>query len=244
MPAPKTTGAIEIPTLKMAETTVAVVGRTGLYINRMPAKAKRQLLIGGRKKTTAEKALIKHDPRAEYRDAMYVDKGWHAHSHVRFPAMAIKSAMGTAALMTPGIRKTDVARLVFMPDEHVPIFGQPRLRMGIMRSADINRTPDVRTRPYFAEWATVITIRYSTLALSELSILTLLNNAGTVAGIGDERQEKGKGSAGTFEVANAVPKHLLDRDAQWAAIETPEPYDLETAELLAEIDAEVAARAA
>ena len=46
---------------------------------------------------------------------MYVDKGWHPNSHVRFPAMALKSAMGTAALATPGIRKTDVSRLVFMP---------------------------------------------------------------------------------------------------------------------------------
>ena len=244
MTAPKKSEVISIPALKMEQVRVAIVGRTGLYINRMPAKAKRQLLIGGRKKTAAERLEVKHDPRAEFRDAMYVDKDWHEGSHVRFPAMALKSAMGTAALATPGIRKTDVSRLVFMPDEWIPIYGVPRLRMGIMRSADMNRTPDVRTRPYFEKWATEITIQFSKLALSKTSILTLLNNAGIIAGIGDERQEKGKGSAGTFEIANEVPKALLDAGAQWEAIEAAEPYDIETAELLAEIDREVAARAA
>lgn len=244
MPTQAKSAIIEIPRLEMKEVRVRLVGMTGLYINRMPAKAKRQLLIGGRKKTTAERAQIKHDPRAEYLDAMYVDEDWHPNSHIRFPAMAIKSAMGTAALATPGIRKTDVSRLVFMPHEWVPVFGVPRLRMTIMRSADIARTPDVRTRPWFEEWATEVTIRYSTLALSQKSILTLLNNAGIIAGIGDERQEKGKGSAGTFQIANEIPENLLDASAQLEAIRTPIPADLETAGLLQEIDAEVEARAA
>ncbi|MCY4318369.1 MAG: hypothetical protein OXE76_04095 [Alphaproteobacteria bacterium] len=240
--AKKAPDVISIPPLKMDEINVRLVGRTGLYINRMSAKARRQLLIGAQKKTLAERKLIKHDPRTEYRDAMYVDRGWHPRSHVRFPAMSIKAAMGTAALMTPGIRKTDVSRLVFIPDEYVPIYGIPRLRMTIMRSADINRTPDVRTRPYFAEWATEIRIQFAKLSLSKKEILTLLANAGTICGIGDERQEKGKGSAGTFAPANTIPDTLLDADAQWAAIKTPVPFDLESAELLAEFDAEVESR--
>ena len=243
MPKKQENEVITIPALEMKQITISLVGITGLFVNRMTAKAKRQLLIGGRPKTAAERAKIKHDPRAEFREAMFVDEGWHEHSHVRFPAMAIKNAMGTAALSTPGIRKTDVSRLVFMPAQHVPIFGIPALHMGVMRSADIKRTPDIRTRPYFPRWGTQVTIRYSTLVLSQQSILTLLNNAGTICGIGDERQEKGKGSAGTFEVANSIPAELLDRDTQWSAIENPQPYDAETAELLKAVDEEMAARA-
>ena len=41
-----------------------------------------------------------------------------------------------------------------------------------------------------------------------------------------------------------IPSELIDADAQWEAIENPVPADLETSELLAEIDAEVKARAA
>ena len=240
----KTAEVITIPKLEMGEVKVAIVGVTGLYINRMSAKAKRQLLIGGRKKTAAERTQIKHDPHAEFKEAMYVEKDWHPHSHIKFPAMALKRAMGTAALATPGIYKTDVERLVFIPEQHVPIFGVPRLRMNVMRSADKARTPDIRTRPWFEEWATEITIRFSTLALSQKSVLTLLNNAGTICGVGDERQEKGKGSAGTFEVADKLPEHLLDAKAQWDAIQTPVPADLESMELLAEIEQEVKDRAA
>ena len=234
--------SIQIEEIKTASLDVQIAGLTGLYINRMSAKAKRQLLIGGRKKSAAEKLAIKHDPFAEFRDAMYVDKGWHPHSHVRFPSMAFKNAMRTAALVTPGIKGTDVSRLVFLPEEYVPIFGIPRMRMNIMRSADIKRTPDVRTRPWFETWATAIRIRYSPLVLSQEAILTLLKNAGIVAGVGDSRQEKGKGSSGMFQPVNKIPTHLLDATAQWDAIHAPMAGDVETVELLAEYTEEVRSR--
>ena len=128
-----------------------------------------------------------------------------------FPAMALKSAMATAALVVAGIRKTDVQRLVYIPSEFVPIYGVPRVRMDIVRSADINKTPDVRTRAYFREWATEIEIEFVRPVLSTTSIMALLYNAGVVCGIGDFRQEKGKGSYGTFAPApdNTIPAELL-----------------------------------
>ena len=39
-----------------------MVGKTPLYFNSMSAKTKRDLLIGGGKKTAAEKKDIKHNP--------------------------------------------------------------------------------------------------------------------------------------------------------------------------------------
>lgn len=249
MPAKKSEATeIVVPTIRQTTVAVPIVGpaegTSGLYCHRMSAKAKRQLMIGGRKKSAAERLEIKHDPRVEFIDSMYLVENFHEFSHVAFPAMAFKQAMGTAALAVPGVRKTDVQRLVFMPDEYVPIYGIPRLRMDIARSSDINRTPDVRTRAYFDQWATQLTIRFSP-PLTSQAIVALLANAGLLCGVGDNRQEKGKGSYGTFKPVgeSEMPDALLDREAQWAAIESPEPANEETAALLAEFDNEVAARA-
>ena len=157
--------------------------------------------------------------------------------------MAIKSAMATAALAVAGIRKTDVQRLVFLPEEMVPIFGVPKLRMDFVRSADINRTPDVRTRAFFEKWATELTIRYAVPVLSQQAIIALLYNAGIMCGIGDFRQEKGKGSYGTFEpISKPVDAALLDADAQLEAIMNPVAANMETVELMAEFEAELVKR--
>lgn len=233
--------SIQVGRLKQESVTVTLLGTTGLYAHRMSAKAKRQLMLGGRKKTVAERAKIKHHPRDEFVDSMHIMENFHEHSHVAFPAMSIKAAMATAALHVPGITKTSIQRLVYLPDEMVPIFGIPKLRMDVVRSADAARTPDVRTRAYFQEWATQVTIRFARPELNRTAIVNLLENAGMICGIGDFRQEKGKGSYGTFTVINAedVPADLFDRDAQWAAIQEPQPANIESIELLEEYDAEV-----
>lgn len=221
-----------------------LLGSTGLFCHRMSAKAKQQLMLGGRKKTAAERLELKHDPRAEFRSSMHVIPGTFDDTDVVFPAMALKSAMATAALVVAGVKKTDVQRLIYLPEEMVPIYGVPRLRMDITRSADINRTPDVRTRAFFPEWATQVRVMFTRPQLSVNAVAALLQNAGLVCGIGDFRQEKGKGSFGTFSIvpSEALPESLLDIDAQRAAIETPQPANIESAELLAEFDAAVEAR--
>jgi len=71
--------------------------------------------------------------------------------------------------------------------------------------------------------------------------VSLLSNAGVVVGIGDFRQEKGRGSYGTFAVAG---DDLGDwqgywddvtqegRDVQQYALDNPEMADEETEELM------------
>ena len=146
--------AIEVKPINTEQKTFWLQGPAegdmpGLFVQRMSAKAKRDLLIGGKRKTATDKLKIKHDPVAEFLACMDIDPTAQDNTCVRFPAMAIKGAMGTAALVTEGLRKTDVQRLVYIPQETVPIYGIPALRMTVMRSADMNRTPDIRTRPYF-----------------------------------------------------------------------------------------------
>ena len=72
--------------------------------------------------------------------------------------------------------------------------------MAIVRSADMNRTPDVRTRAILPRWACQITISYAIPLLKEAQITNLLAAAGFTVGIGDYRQEKGKGSYGQYSL--------------------------------------------
>ena len=51
---------VEIHALKQGRITLRMIGQTPLYFNSMSAKSKRDLLIGGGKKTAAQKKEIKH----------------------------------------------------------------------------------------------------------------------------------------------------------------------------------------
>jgi hypothetical protein len=152
---------------------------------------------------------------------------------------AIKSAMCSAAIETAGLTKAGTQRLLFMPGDHVSLYGVPQLRMDIVRSADIARTPDVRSRAFLPLWGAELSIQYIIPQLAAQSVVTLLANAGLLIGVGDYRQEKGKGAFGSFRVVGSgddaewnelIANH--GREQQEAALENPEPADDESAELL------------
>jgi hypothetical protein len=75
--------------------------------------------------------------------------------------------------------------------------------------------------------------------LNATSIVTLLANGGLICGIGDYRQEKGKGSFGSYEVVSdaeqeAAYKKIVKyqgRSVQEAAMAAPEAADEDTQEL-------------
>lgn len=244
-------GTLHIDALKQGRVTLRLIGSTPLYFNAMSAKAKRSLLIGGGKKTAAEKRELKHDPEQEFRDSVY--RKPDGDTLLCFPAPGVKGAMATAALETPGVTKTSVQRLIFLPQQRIQVWGKPYLKMDVVRSADMNKTPDVRTRAFLPRWVAEVDIAYVTPTLSAHSIVSLLTNAGAIVGIGDFRQEKGRGSYGTFSVAG---DDLGDwqgywddvtaeaRDVQQSALDDPEMADDDTAELMAMLDEERQRRAA
>lgn len=247
---PTEPATLVIDALKQGRVTMRIIGSTPMYYNAMSVKAKRSLLIGGGKKTAAEKKEIKHDPETEFRDSVY--KTHTGPTLLAFPAAGIKNGMATAALVTDGVKKTDVQRLIFLPQEKISIWGKPYLRMDIVRSADMNRTPDIRTRAFLPRWCAEIDIAFVTPNLSVHSIASLINNAGLVSGLGDFRQEKGKGSYGTFRlVASEEDEALWDqittteaRETQQTALAEPETYDDDTRELWAMLRQERMRRAA
>lgn len=244
-------GTLHIDALKQGRVTLRMIGTTPLYFNAMSAKAKRTLLIGGGKKTAAEKKELKHDPEQEFRDSVYRQPG--GPTLLGFPAPGVKGAMATAALETPGVTKTSVQRLIFLPQQRVNIWGKPLLKMDVVRSADMNKTPDVRTRAFLPRWCAEVDIAFVTPTLSVHSVVSLLANAGVIVGIGDFRQEKGRGSYGTFAVAGDDLGDWSDywsdvtaegRAVQEAAMAEPEFADEETEELMAMLDDERLRRAA
>lgn len=244
------TTEIVIPPLMRGVTRIRIIGTTPLFQNRMTAKVKMGLLVGSKKKTAAEKVAIKHHPLAEYRDsAEIVDAGPTA---LGLRVVALKAAMCSAAIETPGVTKASTQRLLFMPGELAPLYGTPKLRMDVVRSADINRTPDIRSRCYLERWGAEVEVQHILPQLPVSSVITLACNAGVLIGVGDFRQEKGKGAFGTFRVITPdqqddewdelVANH--GRGAQEAALENPEYADRDTVDLMAFYQTEAARRAA
>jgi len=232
-------GTLQIDALKQGRVTLRMIGTTPLYFNAQSAKTKRSLLIGGSKKTAAERKELKHDPEQEYRDSIYRQPT--GGTLLCFPAPGVKGAMSTAALETPGVTKTSVYRLIFLPQQKINIWGKPFLKMDVVRSADMNRTPDVRTRAFLPRWCAEVDIAFVTPTLSTHAVVSLLQNAGVIVGIGDFRQEKGRGSYGTFAVSGTdmgdwqpVWDEITaeNREIQQAAMDAPECADQDTAELM------------
>jgi hypothetical protein len=241
---------ISVVPLRRATANLRIIGTTALFQNRMANKVKQGLLVGTKKKTRAERVEIKHDPQREYRDSMEVMQDGPTALGLR--VVAVKAAMCTAALETAGLTKSSTQRLIFMPGDLTALYGTPQLRLDVVRSADMNRTPDVRSRAYLPRWGAEVEIQFIVPQLSVTSVVTLLANAGILVGVGDFRQEKGKGAFGSFRVIgddqedaewdDLVKNHA--REAQLAAIREPEFADRDTADLMGFFEQEVGRRAA
>lgn len=243
--------ALQIDALKQGRVTLRMIGNTAMYFNAMSAKAKRDLLIGGGKKTAAEKRELKHNPEREFRDSVY--RMADGPTLLGFPAPGVKAAMAEAALETKSVTKASANRLIFMPEQRIKVWGKPFLKMDVVRSADIAKTPDIRTRAFLPRWCAEVDIAFITPTLSIHSVVSMLSNAGAIIGIGDFRQGKGKGAYGTFTVHGDDMGDLQGlwdeitaegREVQQAALDNPECADDDTLALMGLLEEERARRAA
>ena len=194
---------VEFTQLKQRQIQLCVIGKSPLVCNRMSEKAKGELLLPKGRKTTAEKAgSLKHEPLKEFRNSPYLNRDPEGATYIEMLYSMIKKGMMTGALETPGARKAQIGRLVYVENDRIPIFGIPKIYLDIVRSADMNRTPDVRSRAIIPEWATILHIRYVSPTLNDQMIVNLVNAAGMVSGLGDGRIEKGAKNYGAYEIVN------------------------------------------
>ncbi len=217
-----------------------ILGTTPLIMNRLAEKARHELLMPRGRKNAAERATtLKHDPYEEFRAAAHLVEGDLAPTLLGIPAASFKRAMAKAALDLAGTNKSQIDRLLYVKGNKISVWGVPHLLMAIVRSADMAKTPDVRSRPILPTWACEISVHYTQPLIKPEAISRLLVAAGITIGVGDWRQEKGSGNFGLWELVGEKNQAVYDeivatggRAAQQAAFDSPIPYDRDTADLL------------
>lgn len=231
---------VDLQVLERGSFEAYLLGITPIILNRMAMKAMQQILLpSGRKSEAEKKSSLKHEPLDEYRSSAYTDKSEDSLTVLQIVAASVKMAMASIPLDVPdtGTSKAQLERLLFAPQDRVPLYGVPQMLMSVTRNSDMNHTPDIRTRVIVPQWAAKVVITYVKPVLRQDVVMKLLATAGFMRGIGDWRPEKGSGNYGTFEVVEPNDPRFLDiikcggRQAQKAALETPEFYDDETREL-------------
>lgn len=183
-----------------AETlTVPIVGTAPLIMHAWSEKAKRKMLdnMQGRKEPKQAKR-----PEEEYEAAFYRTKG----GGYGFPVLAFKAATVEATRFYPkNVTKVALKQSVFFTGELspaagmslVPITGEPHMREDVVR-VGMSGT-DLRYRPEFPEWSTVLTVTYVRSSFTRESILSLIDAGGLGTGVGEWRPERG-GDFGTYRI--------------------------------------------
>lgn len=249
---PKATESLDLEVVQLTKGSIPfrILGTTPIILNRVSQKAQRELLFPSGRKTTADKAVnLKHDPIAEFRASPYrLPSSADSPTVLGVPAVSFKKALADAALDIPGAAKSQMGRLVYVEGDLVPLYGVPQLFMSITRSADIAKTPDVRTRAIVPNWACEITVTYAAPLVSPKAVVRLLAAAGLIRGVGDWRPQKGSGDYGQFELVDEHDERWQaivaqgGAEAQRKALDKPTCYDLETEELLTWFMSEVERR--
>lgn len=234
-----TTETIDILEVSRGRLEFTVLGESPLICNAMSAKVKQELLFPRGRMTAAQKAVNqKHSPLDEFRDSIYRFIDDDAPTLLAVMATAFKKACMGAALDIPGAKKAQIGRLMYIVNDLVPIWGIPEVMMSVTRSADMNKTPDVRTRAIVPTWCSQFIVEFTEPMLKGPVISKLLGAAGQMQGVGDWRVEKGSGNYGRFQLVSPddprvqLLKEGAGREAQIEAMESPSTYDSETESLI------------
>jgi len=238
------TAEISVLEVRRGAIDVYVVGTTPLIPHAMSAKVKMSLLVPPKKKNKTEReTTMKHNPMEEYRDCFNMARRPDVPTAILGPSTWFKGAMMTAALDLPGMFKSQIGRLVWVHGDYssdmIHIYGVPQLFMSVVRQAGMTKTPDIRTRPIIPRWCAKVTVGYGVPLIRQADVANLLAAAGITCGVGDWRPQKGSGTFGQYRLAASDDPEAQDimaqggRAAQLAAIDAPEWYNEETADLMA-----------
>jgi hypothetical protein len=240
--------SIEIVPISMGRLECHILGETPMFMHRFSKKAREQLLFPKGRANSAEKQEnLKHDPLSEFRECLYLNRDDKEPTLVHVPADAFSKGMAAAALRMPGASKTEILQLVSCTSRQINLYGVPQLSMDMVRSSDMAKTPDVRTRSIFPEWCCRIEVEFVSTLLKQNQIVNLLAAAGMIVGVGDWRPQKG-GSFGKFRIVeeNDVDYQRIlkgqGRKAQAAAYQDPIAFNADTEELLTWFHAEASRR--
>lgn len=193
--------AIQIDRIDAETLRVPIIGTAPLIVHNWSEKAKRQMLDAqqGRKKVKEIR-----DPQADYEASLYriaTDDG----ETYGFPVLAFKAAtIGGARFYDKSVTMTMLRQCLFFkgvvtkadPAQLVPIEGEPRMREDVVR---VGQGTDLRYRGEFTDWSAVLTITYVKSALSQNSVLSLIDAGGMGVGVGEWRPQR-SGEYGTYAI--------------------------------------------
>ena len=197
---------LKLKPIMRKKVSLRIVGRSPLIQHQWSEKALKMMRDKHAGKKTKTRDV--RDPHAEGMAAMYTtDKGKPG-----VPAMAIKSALLTAAHKDIGIAREIVKKAIFIDcsdsklviemDCDEPVIKEDPVRVG-------NGAADLRYRPYFHRWAVNVTWEIDTSWLQVEDLINLVNRAGFGVGICEWRPENG-GEYGRFEVDATHPVGVVD----------------------------------
>lgn len=200
------TDKIEISKIGTTTMLVPIIGTAPLIVHNFSEKSKRQMLEAQQGKKSPKEI---RDPQAEYEAAFYriADENG-GQDRYGFPVTAFKAAtVGAARFYDKSVSMTSLRQFLFMhgtltkadPQQLVEIFGEAEMREDVVRLGGMARSADLRYRPMFAEWSAVLKVTFVSSALSESSVLSLIDAGGLGIGVGEWRPEK-RGEFGTFAV--------------------------------------------
>jgi len=241
--------AMAIEEIQMVQARFFVLGRTPMIMNKFAQKAWQELLLPSKRKNTVEREQsLKHDPEKEFRGALYRAREVEKRKALFYiPSSMFHQSIAAAALDMPGATRSKIERLTRIKEIEVELFGVPKLHMAMVRNSDMNRTPDVRTRPIFEQWACSVTVQFVKDLLTERTIGNLFGAAGQIVGVGDWRGQKG-GSFGAFDLVSADDAEWLSivklqgKGPQQKAFDHPACFDPDSEELLRWFNEEIARR--
>lgn len=189
---------IALDRIEVQQLLVPILGTSPLLVHRFSEKAKRLMLDRMQGRKTPKEAK---DPTAEYEAAFYrFEDGGYG-----FPVIAFKAAtVGAARFYGKDVKMTELRQFVFMRGDIgvdgkqlARIDGEPEMAEDVVRIG--NGGTDLRYRPLFREWSTTLHVTYVKSALTQTSLLSLIDAGGLGVGIGEWRPER-KGDFGTYRV--------------------------------------------
>lgn len=189
---------IQVDRIAVSRMRVPIIGTTPLIVHRFSEKAKKKMLddMQGRKSPKQPK-----DPAAEFEGAFYRFKD----GSPGFPVIAFKAAtIGAARFYGKEVTMTSLRQFLFFRGEPgvdgvslTPINGEATMREDVVRVG--KGGTDLRYRPEFREWSTTLDVTYVTSALTQSSVLSLIDAGGLGVGVGEWRPEK-RGDNGCYQV--------------------------------------------
>ena len=210
----KADNIIEVPALKIQTFELRIIGDSPLISHAWSQKAKIMMLEKQQKKATKAKEIRR--PAVEFADSLYwltpkpdfadmTDAEAQAilrdiipKSKFGFPVLAFKAAAIDGGFQQQILDKKTTARGAFhILGEFAEIEGTPTIREDIGRIG--MGTADLRYRAEFKAWATTLTIKFNSGAMSAEQIVNLFNVGGFSNGVGDWRPAK-DGAYGTFHI--------------------------------------------